>query len=44
LPPDDPIFHRGIISVFGSGRVVPPPVEREAAPEDTDTDDDEDES
>jgi hypothetical protein len=42
LPPDDPIFHRGIISVFGSGPVKLP--KQQEAPEDTDTDDDEDES
>jgi hypothetical protein len=42
LPPDDPIFHRGIISVFSNG---PAPPKQEPAPEaleDGELEDDED--
>jgi hypothetical protein len=39
LPPDDPIFSRGLISVFGRGPVRPKP-EPEEASDNVDREDD----
>jgi hypothetical protein len=40
LQPEDPIFSKGLISVFGNGPAPAPSDELEEAPEDRDPEDD----